>query len=159
MERRSKINNESKKAIKNKMNIFKNALIKEKLNKLPLEYIVVRKGKNIKIKTKEIYLVEINSNKYSFSGKSIMFKNFIEFQLFIYENFYKIDKIFCNKLNSNSIFYLRNGLLHNDIGPAYIKYNNYFKEIDKGFYLKGKQVNENVIKINLRLNKLKKISI
>jgi len=144
------------------MNIFSDAKLKEKINNLPYEYDVVRRGKVITIKAKDISWVRIGNYSYMISvfdvtGTTTVFKDFVDFHLFVYDNFYKLDQIFCNKITTSSKYFLKNGFIHNENGPAYVKYNKYSEIIDKDYYLNGRETKEEVVKRLLRIKKLGRI--
>ncbi|NMC99028.1 MAG: hypothetical protein HPY57_13315 [Ignavibacteria bacterium] len=146
------------------MNIFTNAKIREKINKLPYEYNIVKKGKSIIIKSEDISWVKIANHCYMISafdvestGTTTVFKDFIEFHLFVYDNFYKLEQVFCNKLTVSSEYFLKNGFIHNENGPAYIKYNKNDQITNKKYYLNGRETNEEVIKRLVRIKKLNRL--
>jgi len=145
------------------MNLFSDAKMKEKINNLPYEYDVVKRGRVITIKSKDITWVKIKGHCYMVSIFDVestgttVFKDFTDFHLFVYDNFYKLEQVFCNKLTVSTEYYLKDGFIHNENGSAYKKYNKSSQIIDKQYYLNGRETNEEAIKRLLRIKKLNRV--
>jgi hypothetical protein len=146
------------------MNLFSDAKMKEKIQNLPYEYDVVRRGRVLTIKAKDISWVKMKNHCYMVSafdvestGTTTVFKDFTDWHLFIYDNFYRLEQVFCNKLTVSSEYFLKEGFIHYENGPAYIKYNKNCEIVDKEYYLNGRETTEEVILRLLRIKKLSRI--
>ncbi len=145
------------------MNLFNEAKKKDKILNLPKNYTPTRKGEIHKIRTSEIYSVNINEKKYMTSLfdsddlDTIIFKEPIDFQLFIFDNFFKITKIYCNLMTVSYDYHLKNGYLHNSSGQAFVKYDRKGYRITGGYYINGRELDEEYYKRLLREKKLNRI--
>ena len=142
--------------------MFDDAKKKEKILKLPESYDVVRKGKIVKIKSKHISDVWINEQQYTLSlfdhDNIIVFKDIIDFQLFIFDHFYKLTKVYVDRETVGYCYYLYDGVLHNTCCEAYEKCDRSGNVIESEFYLNGREVDETKVKQIVREKKLDRIS-
>jgi len=146
------------------MNMFDDAKIKEKINKIPFKYNVVRRGTGCIIKSQHIGSVEKDGHLYILSAFDVedsknitIYKDYIDFQLFVFDNFYYLTKVTTNLITRYSEYHLKNGLLHSTIQAAYKKYNSVAKLLESNYYMKGREVDEQLFKQLLREKKLSRI--
>lgn len=141
--------------------LFEKAKEKEKISKLPFDYDVVRRGHVYTIKTGYISCVWIGKQMYKISLFEIddimVFKDMIDFQLFIFDNFYKITKIYSDRKTVSYEYFLKKGFLHNSTGSAVRKFDNKGKIIIGEYYLNGREIDTMEYKKLLREKKLKRI--
>jgi len=142
--------------------MFDDARLKEKIKNLPLEYKVVRNGKKRSIKSMYIASVEMNKHRYILSAFEIdennitVFNDYIEFQLFVFDNFFNLSKVTENRLTRTNEFYLKKGYLHSTNQAAYKKFDSH-KLLESNYYLKGREIDEQKFKQILREKKLSRI--
>lgn len=143
------------------MNMFDDAKKKSKISNLPFEYDIVRSGHIHKIKTGHISNVWIDKQQYTLSlfesEEIIVFKDPIDFQIFIFDNFYKITKILSSKQTVSYEYHLKKGFLHNGAGYAVQKFNKTGKRIESEYFLNGREIESETYIRLMREKKLKRI--
>jgi hypothetical protein len=135
------------------LNLFEIAILKNKINNLPSDYYV-SKDRKLKVTAKYITSIFINKEEYNVTS----FNDDIDFQLFIYDNFYKINKIIETRSTIYMKYYLRKGLLHNFFKYSYTKYrksNN--KILIESYFIRGKEIAEELFKQQLRKYKFQRV--
>ena len=140
------------------MTIFDDALMKDKIRNLPKIYEPTKRQADkykYHIKVKQITSVWINEKHYTDidvveDENYTYFDDNVNFQLFIYDNFYKLTKI-RTYYNHFGDYYLNNGYLHNENGAALKVFD------DKYYFINGKEISEIEFKRIIREKKLNRI--
>jgi len=150
------------------VNLFKKAKHKEKIKNLPEHYSVVRRGKEVNIRSLNISKVYIGDDVFVSDlfgcfdlelGSVESFSDPIDFQMFVYDNFYKLTQIYVSNITVSYDYILRNGVLHSESGTSIIKYDKKGCVIEnhQNYYLNGVNVYEEKFKMLIREKKLKRI--
>ena len=146
------------------MNLFSDAKMKERINNLPYKYNLVRRGRIIKVTAKNLTSVTLNNHLYILSAFDVegtgatVFKDFTDFHLFVYDNFFKLSELVCNKLTVSYKYKLKNGFLHSETGYAYQKFNKTNDLVEGVYYLNGREIDDELFKHLLREKKLNRIT-
>ena len=148
------------------MNMFDDAKYKEKIMKLPTHYDVVKRGRVVNIYVDFIKKFYINEKIYILSdelfsrvedNETYIVDN-IEFEILLFDNFYKVSKIFSSNSSSMYNYFLRKGYLHSTTNYAYQRQSKVTGDIYGHYYVKGREIRTDEFKYILRQKKLERLS-